>query len=602
MFPCLLYDVAITLTNIKLDWQALQPNNAPYQALFNSVAELSPITMDVVQPRLHNGLSLFCQTSLRQPFMLLKAEESDVYLSLLSDAISSLLPKDCPDIGGYYQIEHQTMTWHSSGEGLFAPTKRVAYREWIEPEQLFGNLYTYQEVIQLQPGLIHQVNGGVLVLPLRTLLSQPLMWVRLKQMIIQRRFDWLSHDENRSLPLPIPSMELDLRLVLVGDRLSLEELQAIEPELASSALYGEFELDMPFHEEDDLAVWCRYVNGIIQQQNLPPLSADAWPELIKLAVRYTEDQCRLPLDMQWLQQKLAAAANYHQEQQITQHSLQQAENNRIWRHGYLAERSMDEILKGQVLIHTQGSVIGQINGLSVLEYPGHPTPLGEPSRISCVAHLGDGEFVDVERKVELGGNIHAKGMMIMQAYLISELKLDQPQPFSASIVFEQSYGEIDGDSASLAELCALISTLSQQPIDQQIAVTGAVDQFGYVQPIGGVNEKIEGFFRICRHRELTGHQGVIIPVANIQHLCLNQDVINAVKNGQFHIWAVEHVSEAASLLTGMLYYDPHDPDLQEHDQQNDLQKEHLLAMIRERITQANIQERPRLPWFLRWLG
>ncbi|KLU16264.1 MULTISPECIES: AAA family ATPase [Xenorhabdus] len=575
------------MTNIKLDWQALQPNNAPYQALFNSVAELSPITMDVAQPRLHSGLSLFCQASLRQPFMLLKAEESDVYLSLLSNTVSSLLPESCPNIGGYYQIEHQTITLHSSGEGTFAPTERVAYREWIEPEQLFGNVYTHQGILQLQPGLIHQVNGGILILPLRTLLSQPLMWVRLKQMIIQRRFDWLSHDENRSLPLPIPPMELDLRLILVGDRLSLEELQAIEPELTSNALYGEFELDMPFHAEDDLTIWCQYVNGIIQQQNLPPLSADAWPELIKLATRYTEDQFRLPLDLPWIQQKLAAAANYQQEKQITRHSLQQAEDNRTWRHGYLAERSVDEILKGQILIHTQGSVIGQINGLSVLEYPGHPEPMGEPSRISCVAHLGDGEFIDVERKVELGGNIHAKGMMIMQAYLISELKLDQPLPFSASIVFEQSYSEVDGDSASLAELCALISALSQQPIDQQIAVTGAVDQFGYVQPIGGVNEKIEGFFRICHYRGLTGRQGVIIPTTNVQHLCLNQDVIDAVKNEQFHIWPVEHVSEAVSLLTGIPYYDP--------------QKEHLLAMICERIAQANIQERPRLPWFLRWL-
>ncbi|MDC9597381.1 Lon protease family protein [Xenorhabdus anantnagensis] len=576
------------MTNIKLDWQALQPNNAPYQALFNSVAELPPITIDEVQPRLHSGLSLFCQASLRQPFMLLKAEESNAYLSLLSDTISSLLPENRPSIGGYYQIEHQTITWHSTGEGFFAPTEQVAYREWIEPEQLFGNIYTHQGVLQLQPGLIHQVNGGILILSLRTLLSQPLMWVRLKQMIIQRRFDWLSHDEKHPLPLPIPSMELDLRLLLVGDRLSLEELQSIEPELTNNALYGEFELDMPFHEEDDLTVWCRYVNGIIQQQNLPPLSADAWPELIKLATRYTEDQFQLPLDIQWVQQKLETATIYHQENQITKDSLQQAEDNRIWRHGYLSERSMDEILKGQVLIRTQGSVIGQINGLSVLEYPGHPDPMGEPSRISCVAHLGDGEFIDVERKVELGGNIHAKGMMIMQAYLISELKLDQPQPFSASIVFEQSYGEVDGDSASLAELCALISALSQQPIDQQIAVTGAVDQFGYVQPIGGVNEKIEGFFRLCHYCGLTGHQGVIIPTTNVQHLCLNQDVVNAVKNGQFHIWAVGHVSEAASLLLGIPYYDP--------------QKEHLLAIIHERITQANIQERPRFPWFLRWLG
>jgi Lon-like ATP-dependent protease len=588
------------LTNIKLDWQSLQPNSASYQALFNSVTELPPATMDAIQPRLYNGLTRLCQANLRQPFMLVKAEESDAYLSLLSETISALLPEDLPNVGGYYQIEHQTITWHSSGEGPFSPNQRVAYCDWIEPEQLFGNVYTHQGVLQLQPGLIHQVNGGILLLPLRTLLSQPLMWVRLKQMIIQRRFDWLSHDENRSLPLPIPSMPLDLRLILVGDRLNLDELHAAEPELANNALYSEFELDMPFHEEDDLVLWCRYVNGFIQQQKLPSLNPEAWPELLKQAIRYTEDQFSLPLDIQWLKQKLEAAANYQQDNQITLQSLQEAEDNRRWRHGYLAERSMDEILKGQILIRTQGAVIGQINGLSVLEYPGHPDPIGEPSRISCVAHLGDGEFIDVERKVELGGNIHAKGMMIMQAYLISELKLDQPQPFSASIVFEQSYGEVDGDSASLAELCALISALSQQPINQQIAVTGAVDQFGYVQPIGGVNEKVEGFFRLCDCRGLTGSQGVIIPVSNVQHLCLHQDIVDAVKNGKFHIWAVEHVSEAAALLIGIPYYESQKDDDAQKD--SDPQKEHLLAMIYERITLANNQERPKSPWFLRWLG
>ncbi|MDR0219205.1 MAG: Lon protease family protein [Enterobacteriaceae bacterium] len=588
------------MTNIKLDWQSLQPNSASYQALFNSVTELPPATMDAIQPRLYNGLTRLCQANLRQPFMLVKAEESDAYLSLLSETISALLPEDLPNVGGYYQIEHQTITWHSSGEGPFSPNQRVAYCDWIEPEQLFGNVYTHQGVLQLQPGLIHQVNGGILLLPLRTLLSQPLMWVRLKQMIIQRRFDWLSHDENRSLPLPIPSMPLDLRLILVGDRLNLDELHAAEPELANNALYSEFELDMPFHEEDDLVLWCRYVNGFIQQQKLPSLNPEAWPELLKQAIRYTEDQFSLPLDIQWLKQKLEAAANYQQDNQITLQSLQEAEDNRRWRHGYLAERSMDEILKGQILIRTQGAVIGQINGLSVLEYPGHPDPIGEPSRISCVAHLGDGEFIDVERKVELGGNIHAKGMMIMQAYLISELKLDQPQPFSASIVFEQSYGEVDGDSASLAELCALISALSQQPINQQIAVTGAVDQFGYVQPIGGVNEKVEGFFRLCDCRGLTGSQGVIIPVSNVQHLCLHQDIVDAVKNGKFHIWAVEHVSEAAALLIGIPYYESQKDDDAQKD--SDPQKEHLLAMIYERITLANNQERPKSPWFLRWLG
>jgi Lon-like ATP-dependent protease len=179
-------------------------------------------------------------------------------------------------------------------------------------------------------------------------------------------------------------------------------------------------------------------------------------------------------------------------------------------------------------------------------------------------------------------------MMIMQAFLISELDLDQQLPFSASIVFEQSYGEVDGDSASLAELCALISALSQQPITQQIAVTGSVDQFGNVQPIGGANEKIEGFFEVCLRRGLTGKQGVILPASNVRHLCLRPDVVEAVRVGQFHLWAVDSVAEALPLLTGYPFAEEQQPS--------------LLAAIQERIAQAMLPERRPLPWPLRWLN
>ncbi|MBC8654052.1 Lon protease family protein, partial [Providencia vermicola] len=289
---------------------------------------------------------------------------------------------------------------------------------------------------------------------------------------------------------------------------------------------------------------------------------------------------------------LMDAVHYQENNLLTQNSFNQAVENRLWRHNFLMERTQDDILQEQIFVKTEGEVIGQVNGLSVLQYPGHPEAIGEPSRITCVAHLGDGEFTDVERKAELGGNIHAKGMMIMQAYLNYELKLEQPQPFSASIVFEQSYGEVDGDSASLAELCALISALSLQPIDQQIAITGAVDQFGYVQPIGGVNEKIEGFFDICAKRGLTGEQGVIIPMANIRHLCTKAEVVSAVQEGQFHIWPVEHVAQAITLLTKQPYF----------EQQAEEENVHLLALIQERINQANAPDKARLPWFLKWMS
>ncbi len=215
-------------------------------------------------------------------------------------------------------------------------------------------------------------------------------------------------------------------------------------------------------------------------------------------------------------------------------------------------------MEGQVIIETDGEQVGQVNGLTVVDVPGHPVSYGEPARISCVIHFGDGDVSDVERKAELGGNLHAKGMMIMQALLSSALDLDEPLPFAASVVFEQSYCEVDGDSASLAELCSLVSALSECPINQQIAVTGAIDQFGRVQAVGGLNEKIEGFYRVCEHQGFTGQQGVILPKSNLKHLSLHKDVVESIKNSQFHIWSVENVDEAIALVTNKVFRGEHE--------------------------------------------
>lgn len=548
-----------------------------------------------IQPRLENGLTLFCHPLSRPRFMTIKALESREYLSRINDVITQILPEERPILGSRYNIEGNkvSVTDASSSDDNFAAKLACHYQEWIEAEQLFGCVRIYQDQIQLEPGLIHQVNGGVLVLSVRALLAQPLMWLRLKQMITQGIYHWISPDETRPLPVTIPSMPIDIRLVLVGDRISLGEFNEMEPELLESAVYGEFESDLPLTEAEDMATWCAYINTLADELEIPRLSADAWPAMLRLAIRYSTDQGSLTLCPAWLSAQLTEAALYNQDPQLSLKSFEAALNARAWRESYLQERMQDEIELGQIRIETEGEVIGQINGLSVLEYPGHPRAFGEPSRISCVVHTGDGEFTDVERKAELGGNLHAKGMMIMQAFLISELELDQPLPFSASIVFEQSYGEVDGDSASLAELCALISALSMQPINQQIAVTGSVDQFGNVQPIGGVNEKIEGFFEVCQRRGLTGNQGVIIPTSNVRNLCLHPQVIDAVRAGQFHLWAVDNAGEALPILTGLIY---------SHEEQAEEASPSLLGLIQERIAQALPQERRNYPWPLRWLN
>ncbi|WP_201282908.1 AAA family ATPase [Serratia rhizosphaerae] len=577
------------MTNNRLEWQSLLPAVAPYQAIFDSAAQLAPVTFAALQPRLDNALTLFCHPRSQPRFMLLKAQENREYLALIASAVTQRQPQQpsCP--GSHYTVHNGQVQVEpaSQGDEPFAAGGACIFQEWVEPEQLFGCVRLQQGNVTLAPGLIHRANGGVLILSARTLLAQPLMWLRLKQMIGQRQFQWFSPDETRPLPVTIPPMPLELRLIVVGDRLGLADFHDMEPEISELAMYGEYEEELQLADDEDMTLWCGYVNTLAAERQLPALAADVWPPLLTQAIRYSGDCASLPLSPTWLGQQLSEASLYAEEGLITAKALNAALTTRQWREGYLAERMQDDIELGQILIQTEGEAIGQINGLSVLDYPGHPGSFGEPSRISCVVHLGDGEFTDVERKAELGGNLHAKGMMIMQAFLISELELDQQLPFSASMVFEQSYGEVDGDSATLAELCVLISALSQQPINQQIAVTGSVDQFGNVQPIGGVNEKIEGFFDVCLRRGLTGKQGVILPAANVRHLCLRQDIVDAVREEQFHLWAVDSVAETLPLLTGCLYADEQQPN--------------LLAAIQERIAQVNPQERQR-PWCLRWLN
>lgn len=581
------------MTITKLTPKDLAPDTTPYQALFAQadLTQADPSLSGDLQPRLLYGLQQFLLAQTGSPFMLVKAPEEPEYLQWLTEETRRLYQPAAPFCGVHYQVNGRdiTLTTAQSAGDNFASTMPVDCADWLEAEQLFGCVRLFNGEVTLQPGLVHRTNGGILILSLRTLLSQPLLWMRLKNIVAQRRFDWVSTDDTRPLPVTIPSMPLNLKIILLGEREALADFQELEPDLFAQTIYSEYEDNLQIVDGNTLKQWCQWVTQRAQQLSLPGIAADAWPLLIHEGARYSGDKTLLPLCLLWIARQLQETATLCSDKLITAAAIQHMLTRRAWYEGYLAERMQNEILQEQILIDTEGEYIGQINALSIIEFPGHPRILGEPTRISCVVHVGDGEFIDIERKAELGGNIHAKGMMIMQAFLMSRLELEQQLPFTVSLTFEQSYSEVDGDSASLAELCALISALACVPIDQSIAVTGSVDQFGRVQPVGGVNEKIEGFFTICQQRGLTGKQGVIIPAANIHHLSLATELQQAVAEKQFCIWAVEDVTEALPILMQLLWEGEEGQTLQQ--------------IIQQRITQVTQQEgRHRLPWPLRWLA
>lgn len=582
------------MSSFKIDWSVLIPEIEDYLQLVRGGKARQHATFLDLQPRLADAVRRFCQQGHPARMLVVNGKADRRYLSLLASAISDHMPV-VPGIEGVrYEISNGRATCRSATQlgDNFATTPGCLFEEWVGYAQLLGSLQLCQGEYQLQPGLVHQANGGFLILPLQALLVQPLLWWRLKQILFSGKFCWHSPDEKSPLPLPIPEMPLNFRLVLVADYLNLADFAELEPNWQLISSYAEIESEIHLDDISSKLAWMQYVNWLASVKNIPPLDEDAWPALLRSAIRYTEDQQRLPLCPIWLEGLLAEAALGAGNDFIKAEHIQAVLTARRWRESYLPEMAMHDIHHGQVRIETSGSAIGQLNGLSVVSYPGHSFSFGEPSRISCVVHLGDGDVADVERKADLGGNIHAKGMLIMQACLASELALEQQLPFSASVVFEQSYSEVDGDSASLAGLCTLVSALAQRALSQQIAVTGAVDQFGRVQAVGGINEKIEGFFSVCAKRGLTGGEGVIFPATNLGQLCLNDDVVEAVRRGDFNLWAVDNVADALPLLTGMAY---------KHDKEG--QVESLLGLINERIMQLNIaQDRQRLPFLLRWLN
>lgn len=423
----------------------------------------------------------------------------------------------------------------------------------VEHVARFGALMTDFGLIR--PGAMHRANGGYLLLDARKLLMQPLAWEALKRTLLTREIRIESPAQQYGListvslePQPIP---LDLKVVLFGDRMLHALLQAWDPEFVEL-----FKVDADFEDDiviDDasLPTYARLIGSLARDAKLPPLEADAVARMIEHAARDAGDRDRVTLHVHRLRDLVAEAA-YHagreRRDRIGRRDVQAALDARRERTGRVRRRLQERILEGTILIDTAGAQPGQINGLSV--YLMGENAFAQPTRITATTRIGEGNLIDIQREASLSGSIHSKGVMILSAFLASRYAARQAFALNASLAFEQTYGPVDGDSASLAELCAILSSLAGIPIRQAWAVTGSVDQSGNVQAIGAVNEKIEGFFEICAARGLDGRQGVLIPASNVRHLMLRDEVVQAVREGRFAVHAVASVDEAIGLLTG----------------------------------------------------
>jgi lon-related putative ATP-dependent protease len=417
-----------------------------------------------------------------------------------------------------------------------------------------GTLVTNFSMIK--PGALQRANGGYLVLDAAKVLTQPYAWEGLKRALrsAQLRIESLGQVFGfaSTLPLEPEAMPLNAKVVLVGERILYYLLKEYDPEFEELFKVGaDFESDVARNEPNTRS-YGRFLGMLARHYGLRPFDRQAVARMIEHSARLAGDSEKLSASTRRLSD-LMQEADHHAGKAgrriVAREDVEAALEAQRHRAGRLNESMQEQILRDNLLIAISGGHVGQVNGLAVIDLGDFM--FAHPVRITATARIGEGDIIDIERESELGGAIHSKGVMILTSFLASRYARSLPLSLSASLVFEQSYGPVEGDSASLAELCALLSALASVPIRQSLAITGSVNQYGRVQPIGGVNEKIEGFFDICQARGLTGEQGVIIPQSNVKHLMLREDVVAACAEGRFRVHAVEDVDQAIALLTGV---------------------------------------------------
>ena len=424
----------------------------------------------------------------------------------------------------------------------------------LEYENYYGSLKT--DFTMLKPGLMHKANGGYIIFQAKDLLTNAMCYEELKRILRVKEIAIDNTMEQRSSmamislkPEPIP---LDVKVILIGNASIYHTLLSMDSDFRKLfKIKVEFEETAPI-DEINVNKLARFVHTFCEQEELPPLDKSAMARLVEFASRLAGDKDKLSTRFTDIGQVVGEAgtwAKLDKAKVVTKQYIDKALAERIDRIKKYDEKYTEMIKENTLLINTKGSLVGELNGLTVMTIGDYT--FGKPSKITVNTYTGKGGVVNIEREVELSGSTHSKGVYILSGYLGEMFAQDIPLCLTASICFEQLYNGVDGDSASSTELYGLLSSLSGIPIKQSIAVTGSVNQKGQIQPIGGVNEKIEGYFQICKMRGLDGSHGVMIPVQNVNNLQLSDEIVDAVKNKKFHIYAVSTIEEGIEVLTGV---------------------------------------------------
>jgi len=463
--------------------------------------------------------------------------------------------KDLKDPFTRYKVNLFINNENTKGAPVITENSPYYYNLFGKIEYKSHMMTTVTDFTMIKPGAIHKANGGYLILQAKDLLMDPFAWASLKkalkykEAVVENIGEQSRYVPTVTLkPQPIP---LNLKVILIGSYFYYQFLAADEDFRKLFKVIVDFDVEMD-RTPENIRHYVAFIASICEGENLKHFNCEALARVVEYGSRLADSQNKLSTRFNMVSEivyEASALAQADFSEYVEGRHVQQAIKNKRYRSNRLEEKMQEQILNKKVLIDTEGAVVGQVNGLSVMGVSGYA--FGLPSRITARTYAGREGIINIERETDMSGNIHSKGVLTLNGYLGGKFAQEKPLGLTAQVTFEQLYGGVEGDSASSAELHAILSSLSGVPIKQNLAVTGSVNQMGEIQPIGGVNEKIEGFFDVCSLKGLTGDQGVIIPLSNIDNLMLKDEVIEAVKNNLFHIYAVSTIEEGIELLTGV---------------------------------------------------